>query len=76
MLTIAVVELDVGIPRNELFECLVGEDKHDQLLVPAWRWYVHFLDCRIREIWSTLLVPVIPGISSFTAEPDSLAQSL
>jgi hypothetical protein len=41
--------------------------------VPAWKWYLHFLDCRIREIWTTLLFPVIPGISnSSVAEPDSL----
>jgi hypothetical protein len=71
-LTIAVVEPDIRIPRKELFECLVGEDKYDQLLIPAWQWYLHFLDHRIREIWGTLLFPVIPGISRSVAEPDSL----
>ena len=66
------MEIDTGIQRKELFECLVGKDELDQLLVPAWGWYLHFLDCRIREIWTTLLFPVIPGISATVAEPDSL----
>jgi hypothetical protein len=70
-LTIAVVEFDIGPPRNELFECLVGPGNKHDLLMPAWQWYIHFLDCRIREIWTTLLFPVIPDISCSVAEPDS-----
>lgn len=67
-----VVQLDTEIPRKELYECLVGDARLDPLLALAWEWYLHFLDCRIGEIWSILLQPVIPGTSDYSvAEPDS-----
>jgi hypothetical protein len=72
MLTATAVELDLRIPKEELYECFIGEAEFDQLLEPAWLWYLHFLDNRIKDIWTSLLVPVIPGLSAAVAEDEDL----
>ena len=69
-LTDTIDEQKATIPRRDLYEYLVGKAELDPLLAPAWKWYIHFLDCRIREIWTSVVYPVIPSVPPF-----SVAQS-
>jgi hypothetical protein len=48
---------------------VTGSIRRSDTLNSAWKWYFHFLECKIKEAWAPLFHPILKNIDGYVYTP-------